>query len=172
MHRPTVSALVFTVVTIIGAGCSIKVRPTAVVPDQLQLEHHHQASVMIDTTGTEGEIIINANDLNTALERAITESKLFASVVRSSQADYHLEVEAKATAPWWGFDMTCRVGGTWKLTRQKSGKVIFDEFVTAEATKTVGDAFAARTRILLALEAASEAVVRDGLQRIGRLHLE
>jgi len=177
LHRLAVFAFALTAVTLVSSGCSVRARPEAMLPDQFQLLHHHQASVMIDTTGTEGDEIltptlINANDLSATLERAVTESKLFASVVRSSQADYHLEVEAKATAPGGGLGITCRVGGAWKLTRQKSGKVVFDEFVTAEATKSIGDAFVASDRIRLALEAAAQSFIRDVLQRIGRLQLE
>jgi hypothetical protein len=183
MHRPAASAVVLAAVTLVGAACSVSTaRPAAMMPDQIELLHHHQASVMIDTTGTEGNEIlefhlvtpvrINANDLSTTLERTVTETKLFGSVVRGSQADYHLEVEAKVTAPGGGFNVTCRVGGTWKLTRQKSGAVVFDEFVTAEATKSIRDAFDATERIRLAVEAAAQAFIRDGLQRIGRLQLE
>jgi len=160
----------------VATGCSVRVEPLAIVPDQIQLQRHHPYSVMIDTVGTEGDEIITptliaGNDFREALERAISESKLFASVVRNSQADYHLEVEAKGTAPVAGFNMTCRVGGAWKLTEQNSGRIVFDEFLTAKATKGVGDAFVGATRVRLALEEASQAFILEGLQRLGRLEL-
>jgi hypothetical protein len=162
---------------VLGSGCSVKVRPAAIVPQGFAPQHQHPYSVMVDTTGTEGDEIItatliNGNDLSTGLERAISESKLFASVVRSSQADYHLEVEAKATAPAAAVTVTTRVGGAWKLTSLKTGKVVFDQFVTAEATKTLGDAFVGTTRVRMSLEAATQAFLRDGLERLGRLQLE
>jgi hypothetical protein len=177
MPRALCSALILACLSLAGTGCSVKARPAAMVPDHLQLERRHPYSVMIDTVGTEGDEIItatlvNGNDLAAALERAITESKLFSSVVRSSAADYRLQVEAKATAPAAGINMTSRVGGAWKLTHQKSGKVVFDDFVTAEATKTMGDAFVGTTRVRLAIEEAAQSFVREGLMRLGRLKLE
>lgn len=173
--RPAVLVLL-VVAWAAASGCSVKARPAGMVPEQLSVRHHHPYSVMIDTVGTEGDGIMTAtlvtgNDLGEALEHAIRSSQLFASVVRSSQADYHLDVEAKAQAPGAGFDMSVRVGGAWKLTDQKARKVIFDEFVTAQATKTMSDAFVGTTRVRIAMEAAMQAFIRDGIQRLDRLSL-
>src|SRR5206468_11492572 len=111
------------------------------------------------------QTLIGSDDLAAALERAIMQNGIFTTVVRSSNADYKLYVEAKATAPGAGFNMTVRVGGTWRLADLRTGQVVFDEFVNASDHKTVGEALVGTTRLRLATEAATQAFIRDGLQR-------
>src|SRR5216117_4018138 len=106
------------------------------LPGGLELAHHYAGSVMLETMGTEGDgfftqTLIGSDDLAAALERAIMQNGIFTTVVRSSNADYKLYVEAKATAPGAGFNMTVRVGGTWRLADLRTGQVVFDEFVNA-----------------------------------------
>lgn len=162
--------VVLSCVMVTITGCSYRARPTAMIPDQVAVVHRHAGSVMLNTVGTESwdETLINGDEFAAALERAIVQSGVFATVVRSSQADYRLYVEAKATRSG---NVTAHVGGTWRLTNMRSGKVVFDEFITATAHKTIGDALVGMTRVQLAVEAATQAFIRDGLERLSRLEL-
>lgn len=170
------STMLYVAVAALTAGCSVKARPTAMIPEQVRVEHQDAGSVLLETVGTHGDEILTAtlidgDDFAAALERAIVSSGVFKTVLRSSEADYKLYVEAKATAPAAGFNMTVRIGGAWRLTDQRSRKVLFDEFVTSSATKGVGDAFAGTTRLRLTTEAAAQAFIREGIERLSRRQL-
>ncbi len=160
----------------LGVGCTLQARPSEMIPDQVDVAHRHPVSVMLDTVGYKGDIffnptLINSDDFAVALERAIVQSGVFATVVRSSQADYLLYVEALQGTPPLGRDITVHVRGTWRLTNVRTGKVVFDEFLSASARKTVADEFSGNKRYRIAIEAAVQAFIRDGLQRLSRLDL-
>jgi hypothetical protein len=166
------------VLLVLLAGCSVAARPAAMVPDTVAAARPAGArpSVALDVTGTEGDEIVNATlirtrDFQQALGDALVRSGLF-TIATNGTPDYRLRVEAKASAPAAGFNMTARVGGGWKLQDARTGRVLMDDFLTGSHRATVGDAFVGTTRVRLALEGAARDFIRQGLERLGRVELD
>ena len=59
----------------------------------------------------------------------------------------------------------------WSLVNTKTGEAVMRESILSSHTATVGDAFAAVTRIRIAIEEAAEENIRLGLQKISTLPL-
>lgn len=162
----------FLIILLVGnvTGCSIAPSASEMIPDNLSFVKHYPYTVSLDIKGDEGDwsagTLISSVDLEAAIETSITQSGVFSKVIQGSGADYRLTVEADATTPVAGFDMTVTVGGTWRLIKVSTNKVIMDEFVTTSHTATIGDAFIGMMRLKLAVAGAAKKFVAEGMRRL------
>ncbi len=60
----------------------------------------------------------------------------------------------------------------WSLVNARTGDIVMRESIKSSYTATAGDAFAAVTRIRLAVEGAAQNNIRQGLQKIAALSLD
>ena len=140
---------------LIIADCSAQTVIIPNPPDALITVDGNPYIVSLDVKGDEGDrntgTLVRSLDLEAAIETSITKSGVFSKVIQGSGANYRLMVEADATATDAGFNMTVTMGGTWRLIKVSTNKVVMDEFVTMSLTATVCDAFSGRTRVKLAI---------------------
>lgn len=160
------------------AGCASPASKQALVVNDTSFGAKHPYSVSISTSGG-GETSatdytnISNEDLAAAIEESITMSGLFSSVIKGSGADYKLSVSlVSMSKPMFGFDFKIDMEMAWSLVNTKTGDAVMRESIKSSHTATTGDAFAAVTRIRLAVEGAAKNNIRDGLQKIAELPLD
>ena len=160
------------------AGCASPASKEALVVDDASFGTRHPYSVSISTSGG-GETTamsytnIPNEDLAAAIEESITTSGLFSSVIKGDGADYKLSVSlVSMTKPMFGFSFTINMEMAWSLVNARTCDVVMRESIKSSHTATAGEAFAAVTRIRLAVEGAVQNNIRQGLQEIAALSLD
>ena len=104
-----------------------------------------------------------------ALESSLVASKLFTQLVRIHEAVYRLDVVmGDLRQPPGGFDMTVEMTVLWSLSLVDTEETIWQELVESRYEATVGDAFAAVTRLKLATEGAARENIRKGLEGLAK----
>lgn len=158
-------------------GCSSPASREAMTPQALVVSKHHPYSVHVQTAGgTETGALDSSNiadaDLKAAIEDGIVQSKLFKSVVQGSGGDYELIVRVTSLSkPIFGATFTVEMETAWSLTRLADRSVAMRKSVKSSGTATMGDAFAAVTRLRLAVEAAARDNISQGLRAISEQSL-
>ena len=138
----------------------------------------HPYSVSISTSGggetsATGYTNITNEDLASAIEESITKAGLFSSVIKGSDADYKLGVSlVSMSKPMFGFSFKIDMEMAWSLVHAKTGDAVMRESIKSSYTATAGEAFAAVTRIRIAVEGATQNNIRQGLQKIAALPLD
>lgn len=103
-----------------------------------------------------------------ALRKSLTHQDLY-----SDKGRYNLQVEMVGVdKPLVGFDMTVTTRVRYKLLDTDSNQIVFEELVVAPYTATVGDAFAAVTRLRLANEGSAKKNIENFLRRLAQLKIE
>jgi hypothetical protein len=160
------------------AGCASPASRDALVVDDVSLGAKHPYSVSVSTSGG-GETSamdytnISNEDLAAAIEESITTSGLFSSVIKGDGADYKLRVSlVSMSKPMFGFSFKIDMEMAWSLVNERTGEAVMRESIKSTHTATAGEAFAAVTRIRLAVEGAAQNNIRQGLQKIAALQLE
>jgi hypothetical protein len=111
-------------------------------------------------------------DLKAAIEDAVVQNKLFKSIVQGAGGDYALSVRVTSLAkPIFGTTFTVEMETGWSLSRTADQSVVMRKSVKSSGTATMGDAFAAVTRLRLAVEAAARDNISQGLAAIAGLDL-
>ena len=158
-------------------GCaSPAIKEELVIDDtSFGITHPYSVSVIAggggETSATDYTNISN-EDLAGAIEESIIKSKLFSSVVQGDSADYKLSVYlVSMSKPMFGFSFTIDMEMAWSLVNTKSGDAVMRESIKSSHTGTAGEAFAAVTRIRIAVEGAAEDNIRQGLKKIAALPL-
>lgn len=159
------------------AGCASPARKEALVVDEASFGVSYPYSVNVSTRGggeTEaaGYTNISDEDLAAAIEESITNAGLFSSVVSQDAADYRLMVTLiKMSKPLFGLSFKIDMEMAWSLTNAETGEAVMRESIVSTHTATAGDAFAAATRIKLAIERAAQKNIQLGLGKIAELGL-
>lgn len=103
-----------------------------------------------------------------ALRNSLTSQDLY-----SDKGRYNLQVEMVGVdKPLVGFDMTVTTRVRYRLVDTDSDQIVFEELVVAPYTATVGDAFAAVTRLRLANEGSAKKNIENFLRRLAQLKIE
>ena len=173
------SARFVTIAIIVAwlAGCASPARKEAIVVDEVFLDVTHPYSVSVSASGggeTEsiGYTNISNADLAGAIEDSIARNRVFAEVVKNGQADYKLSVLlVSMSKPMFGMNFKIDMEMAWSLMNAKTGDAVWRESIRSSHTATFGDAFAAVTRIRIAIEEAAEENIRRGLRKISKLAL-
>jgi len=171
--------LTLTVVIVIWlAGCASPARKEAIVVDDAFLNITFPYSVSVSASGggaTEsgGYTNISNEDLAGAVEDSIRKTRLFSEVVQNGEADYKLSVFlVSMSKPMFGLSFKIDMEMAWSLVNARTGEAVWRESIRSSHTATVGDAFAAVTRIRIAIEEAAEENIRSGLRKISTLTLD
>lgn len=157
------------------AGCASPASKQELIVDDTSFGTKHPYSVSV-IAGGGGETSamdytnISNEDLAGAIEESIIKSGLFSSVVKGDGADYKLSVYiVSMSKPMFGFSFTIDMEMSWSLVNSRTGDAVMKESIKSSHTTTAGEAFAAVTRIRLAVEGAAEENIRQGLQKIAEL---
>ena len=159
------------------AGCSTPANRAAMTPQSVEISKHHPYSVRVQTsggseTGAMDSSNISDADLKAAIEDSITQSKLFKTIVQGSDGNYELSVRVTSlTKPVFGATFTVEMESAWSVTKTSDRSVVLRKSVKSSGTATMGDAFAAVTRLRLAVEIAAKENISQGLKAIGQLNL-
>jgi len=160
------------------SGCASPASKQALVVDDTSFGARHPYSVSISTsgggeTGAMDYTNISNDDLAAAIEESITTSGLFSSVIKGDSADYRLNVSlVSMSKPMFGFSFKIDMEMAWSLVNARTGDAVMRESIKSSHTATAGEAFAAVTRIRLAVEGAAQDNIRQGLQKIAALSLD
>ena len=169
--------LVSAAVVILG-GCASPASKEELIVDDTSFGTRHPYSVTVvagggGETSAAGYTNITNEDLAGAIEESIINSGLFSSVVKGDAADYKLSVHmVSRSKPMFGFSFTIDMEMSWSLLNLKTGEAVMRESIKSSHTTTAGQAFAAVTRIRIAVEGAAEDNIRQGLQKIADLALD
>jgi len=158
------------------SGCSTA-KPEAMVPTAFTLDHQQTCSVSVSPPkGKQAKAKwtsqISADAFLEAVVQSLQKSRVFATVLKASDADYDLQVSyVNGDEPAFGFNMTVDLVTRWVLTRKSSGETALGENVSTTYTAKMGDAFAGGTRLRLANEGAARENIKEGIRRLSRLKL-
>jgi len=158
-------------------GCASPADRGAMMPTALAISKHFPYSVGVRTGGGSdtdavGRSDITDADLQGAIEDSIRNSRLFTAVVQSGSGDYELSVNiTRWDKPVFGGTFTVQLETAWSLVKVADRSVVFRKAVQSSGTATMGDAFAAVTRLRLAVEAAARDNISQGLAAIAELNL-
>jgi len=93
---------------------------------------------------------------------------LFKEVVEPPAADYQLSATViKNTNAVREGQMTVE----WQLARSSTGKTLFSEWITSEATTSISEAFIGTRRAALLQERMVRANIKQAIERLGELQL-
>lgn len=169
--------LLASAVAVILTGCASPADRGAMTPQNLNIAKHHPYSLQVQTGGGSGTGAMESSniadaDLKAAIEAAVTQSKLFKTVVQGNTGDYELSVSViNLSKPMFGGTFTVDLETAWTLTKLSDRSVVWRKAVQSSGTATMGEALAGVTRLRLAVEKASSENIRQGLQAIGALSL-
>jgi len=169
--------LLVSIVIIWLAGCASPAKKEALVIDDVSFSVTHPYTVSVSAGGggeteSTGYTNISNEDLAGAIEESIIKTGLFSKVVEKGQEDYKLSVFlVSMSKPMFGLSFKIDMEMAWSLVNTKTGEAVMRESILSSHTATVGDAFAAVTRIRIAIEEAAEENIRLGLQKISTLPL-
>jgi hypothetical protein len=158
------------------SGCATA-KPEAMVPAEFKIERKHAASVTVANPAEEGAVakwasMIRSTTFREAVSQSIQKSGLFATVLKTPDANYLLEVtKVQSDEPAFGFNMTVDLVTRWVLKKSGSNEVVFQGNVSSTYTAKMGEAFAGAKRLRLANEGAAKANIKEGLRRLSQLKL-
>lgn len=159
------------------AGCASPANREAMVPTDINAARPHPYSVSVLTsggadTGALDSSNITDDDLKAAIEQAVTQNKVFKSVVQGKNGDYELSVRVtRLTKPLFGMTFTVEMEAAWSLTKIADRSVVLRKSINASGSAGAGDSLIGVKRLRLAVEAAARANIAEGLKAISTLTL-
>ncbi len=165
--RDRILAILLIPLLSVTTGCSLAPTADQIMPTQLQVAKHYPYTVSLEVRGDED--YLKSVELERAIESTILNQKIFAKVVQGG-GDYRLVVDADVT-PSGALDAISTVGGTWRLYKTDTGKIVMDEFVTVSHTVTIGEEFIGYQRVKLARALTVKKYIEEGMRRLANLHL-
>jgi hypothetical protein len=173
--RPSFAVLC-VVSTLIG-GCATPASHEGMIPAKVDAVKKHKQTVSVTVTGgketdSAGAPQISDAAFRNALVTSIKNSQVFSSVVEGKGGDFLLTVSLFGMQqPIFGLDFTVTLEAGWTLQRTSGGAPVWQESIKSTHTATVGDAFAAVTRLRLATEGAAKKNIVQGLAKLSQLNL-
>lgn len=158
-------------------GCSSPAERTAMTPQGIVISKHHPYSVQVQTsggaeTGAMDSSNISDADLKAAIEEAITQSKLFSSVVQGPNGNYDLSVRVTSLSkPIFGATFTVNMEAAWSMTKTSDRSVVLRKSIKSTGSATMGEAFVAVTRLRMAVENAAKDNISQGIKAMAELNL-
>ena len=146
-------------------------------PQGIVISKHHPYSVQVQTsggaeTGAMDSSNISDADLKAAIEEAITQSKLFSSVVQGPNGNYDLSVRVTSLSkPIFGATFTVNMEAAWSMTKTSDRSVVLRKSIKSTGSATMGEAFVAVTRLRMAVENAAKDNISQGIKAMAELNL-
>ncbi len=173
-----VFAVSILVAVVALTGCASPANREAMSVPSQSFNKQYQSSVAVEAKGgsetgaMESSNISNA-DLKAAIEKSITQSNLFKSVVQGKDGDYELTVTVSPLAkPIFGASFTVDMEAGWSLIKVADKSVAMRQVIKSSFTATMGDSLVGVTRLRLAVEGAARNNITQGLQAIAALNLQ
>lgn len=158
-------------------GCATPASREGMVPQHAASGRHFAHSINVQAsggndTGALDSSNISDGELKAAIEEAIVRQKLFAGVIQGDSSDYSLNVRViNLTKPLFGTTFTVELEMAWSLVRNADHHPILRKSIKSSGSASMSDAFAAATRLRLAVEAAARANIEAGLREISASNL-
>ena len=176
--RMFLSLLVMSIGIAALSGCTYPARVMELVPENYDMQHHHDGSVLIRVSGGKETSMSTtlceiSNDVyREALTQAIKKSNLFKEIP-SSGGDYslHVTINNQEMGERGFADMDVDVMTSWELRDNKTSKVLWQDVLTTNYKATVGDAFNGAHRYRMAKEKAAQKNIQMGIQALSKLSL-
>lgn len=165
-----------TVAALLG-GCATPATYEGMVPAKFETAKRHAQTVSVAVTGGKetdsvGTPQISDAAFRDALIASIKSSQVFSGVIEGKGGSYLLTVSLfSMDQPIFGFDLTVTLEAGWTLQRASGGAPVWQESIKSVHTATMGDSFAAVTRLRLATEGAAKKNIERGLAKISQLDL-
>lgn len=159
------------------AGCSTPATREAITPQSIATGKTHPFGVRVQVGGgSETSAISGTNvsdaELKAAIEDAVKQNKVFATVAQGGGADYELSVRViRLSKPLFGASFTVEMETAWSLVRSADRKVVLQKSVKSSGTATMGEAFVGATRLRMAVERAAKDSIGQGLGAVAALSL-
>ena len=157
------------------SSCSSTASSAGMVPQRIEIERHHEATVSIAATGAESGLLssspIPGDTLASALEEALLATQLFTEVLPEA-GDYLLEVVIlDVELPKAALDMEAEVTSEWTLTRRSTGGKVWKATITGKSISSVHQEMWVDDRKRAALEGAVRESLSKGLVHLAQLQL-
>ena len=159
------------------SGCSTPATSKSMVVSTFSIQKVFPYSVLVNVLGGKETGAMDKSQIsNEAFMQAIADSLyksgLFSEIIHGKNADYLLNVMIfDLTQPSFGLSFTVKMEAVWSLAHADSKKVIMRESIRSSFTATMGEAFAAVTRLRLATEGAAQENIRLGIKKLSQLNL-
>ena len=168
--------LVASALILILTGCSSPAKREAMIPQGVASKNYpHSLSVQTSggsETGAMDSSNISDTNLKAAIEDAVVQSKLFASIIQLTSGDYQLSVRIiNLSKPVFGATFTVDMETAWSLIKTADNSVVMRKSVKTSGKANIGDAFVAAVRLRLAVENAARENISQGLHAIAELNL-
>ncbi len=161
-----------------GCATSSPASPAAMAPKDLRVQRPHPHSIGVEVRGgratdPKGPSQISNQALARAIVDSIKSSRAFTRVAAGAGAEYRLRVDIieLEQSPQTGFSMTARMEARWTLFGPDTGKPVWAETIYSSYTASAISSRKAVTRMRLATEGAAKENIRQGIERISRIHL-
>ena len=159
------------------AACAGPAQKEAMVAPHLVVAKKQPYSVDVRTSGgaeadAAGPSGVSNADLKAAIEKSITDSGVFKSIVQGTGGDYDLTVAlVNVNRPAFGASMTVGLEASWALTKTSDHSIVWRKSIFTTHTTGALEAFAGAERVRMAVEGAARDNIAQGLQAIGELNL-
>lgn len=178
MIRSTIRYSLMAAAVLVLAACASPASREGMTPAAVTVAKHFSSGVQVKTSGGveaggAGAANIMNDDFKAAIEAAVTQSRLFKTVVQGADgSDYELTVQIVSLAkPLFGTTFTVNLETAWSLVKTSDRSVAMRKSIQSTGVATVGEAFVGATRIRLAVERAANEGIAQGLQAIAELKL-
>ena len=163
-----------TAITMVAmlAGCASSANWEAMTPTAVATTKKLPQTVSVKTsggsaTGAMDSSSIGNDDLKAAIEKSITQSKLFAAVVPVGGEDYELSVAiTRLSKPTFGLAFTVEMEAGWVLVKRSDKTMVWRKSVQSSYTASMSDAFVGVKRLQMAVEGAARQNIEQGLKAI------
>lgn len=177
MEAKSLSGAAVVAVALVLGGCASPANRDAMVANQVHVAKKFASSVSVDVKGggdtsSLGSSNISSADLKAAIEKSISQTGLFRTVVQTPGGDYELGVSVVRLAkPAFGLSFTVDMEAGWTLSKVSDHSVVWRQGIQSSHTASMSDAFVGVERLRIAVEGAARANIAKGLQAIGELNL-
>lgn len=165
------AAMAITMVALL-AGCASSANWQAMTPTAVVTTKKFTQTVSVKTTGgnatgTMDSSNISNDDLKAAIEKSITQSKLFAAVLPVGGEDYELTVAiTQLSKPNFGLAFTVDMEAGWVLVKRSDKTMVWRKSIKSSHTASMSDAFVGVKRLQMAVEGAARQNIEEGLKAI------
>lgn len=178
MNNNNLFILLLLLVSICLSCCASPASKDAMIVHHIENIQHHRKTVAISTQGGNETVAIDIpnvsnNDFAKAIEESIIENGLFTQVIHGNGSDYLLNVTIiNISKPLFGTNFTVDMEAAWSLSDPITKKFAIRETIKSSHTATSGEAFAAVTRLRLAIEGAVRENIQKGIMAISNLNTD
>ena len=174
--------LLIGVVSAAGMGCAPEMRPSEMVPKNLNAVNKYPGTVAVTVlvgdvstarNWTASHIVKHPDAIRDAVEQAVKKFHVFSDIRPVNEANYVLQIRlTNVDEPAFGFHMESEIDAHWKLFRQNVETPLWAANVTGNGLATGGDAMVGVDRARISEERAVADHVRAGLEALSSARID